>query len=346
MRRGFSLSDHTTDLGLLFVVLVWGFSPTLFKIVLQEMQPLAFVFVRFLLLCVVSVGVLAWRGAHGKRAWQIEQRDVVLLIVSGLSGYGVYQLFYMVGLRHTTVFASALLAATVPLWTAAFAVLLKAERFHPLQWVGILVSLAGVGWFLTIGNAHQSELPLDHALSTSDLLLGNGLTLVAAALFALYGIVNKRLAPRYSPPELMCYTLIVGTVALAPFGIPAILSQNWSQVSWHSWVIIPYSVIFPIYATYSIWNWAIGRQGVGYVTLYSYAVPVLGGIVAFLALGEALLPMQIAAGALVLGGMLIARRGAARARPPISATDVQRTKTMPDSDPNSDPTALSATRKM
>jgi drug/metabolite transporter (DMT)-like permease len=73
------------------------------------------------------------------------------------------------------------------------------------------------------------------------------------------------------------------------------------------WVILPYSVCFPIYITYSIWNWAIGKRGVGYVTLYNYAVPVLGGATAFFVLNESLSGGQMLAATVVLGGMLLAR---------------------------------------
>ncbi|HUY77984.1 MAG TPA: DMT family transporter, partial [Ktedonobacterales bacterium] len=67
--------------------------------------------------------------------------------------------------------------------------------------------------------------------------------------------------------------------------------------------------VFPIYLTYSIWNWAIGKRGVGYVTLFNYAVPVMSGVVGFFVLREGLTLPQLAGGALVIGGMLLARRG-------------------------------------
>jgi len=93
---------------------------------------------------------------------------------------------------------------------------------------------------------------------------------------------RKKLASQYSPPELMCYTLIVGTAAIIPVGLPALVAQNWSHVTWHTWLIVPYSVLFPIYFTYSIWNWAIGKRGVSYVTLFSYIVPIFGGLAGLL----------------------------------------------------------------
>ena len=52
MRR---LKPYAIDLGLVFVVVVWGFSPNVFKFALSELTPLAFVFVRFVLLCIVAI---------------------------------------------------------------------------------------------------------------------------------------------------------------------------------------------------------------------------------------------------------------------------------------------------
>jgi drug/metabolite transporter (DMT)-like permease len=242
-------TSRSTDLGLLFVVLIWGLSPSIFKIAFTELEPLAFVFVRFLLLSALSLVVLFVRGRRGGKAWRIARADVPLLIVSGLSGYGFYQLFYMIGLAHTTVFASALCISTVPIWTLVILAVLKTERVHPVQWAGIALSLVGLAGFLLAATGRSAEVPHIQHLTSSDLLLGNLLSLAAGTLFALYGVTNKRLTSRYSPPELMCYTLLVGTLALAPFGIPALLSQPWQHVTWRTLLIVPYSVLFPIYLT-------------------------------------------------------------------------------------------------
>ncbi len=296
----------TIDLALVFVVIVWGFSPTVFTKILDVMDPLAFVLVRFAILSAVSLVILAVRGARGGRAWRIERRDVGWLIVSGLCGYGVYQVLYMVGLSHTTAFSSALLMATIPLFTALVLALARVERITLLRWVGIAVAFAGIAGFLWLAHAQGGEFGT-HPLTTTEMIVGDALTLVGAVLFAIYGIVNVRLADRYSPPELMCYTLVIGTVALIPFSLPSVFAQNWHLVTWQIWAMIAYSVLFPIYITYSIWNWAIGLRGASYVTIYNFPVPVMAGIIAWILLGQALNVGQMAAAALVLGGMLVAR---------------------------------------
>ena len=329
MRRFFA--SRQLDLGLSFVALVWGLSPTIFKVALAQVEPMTFVILRFLLLSLVSLGVLAVyaRRRPSVRPFRVRRADIPLLIVSGLSGYGIYQLFYIEGLYRTTAYASTLFATTTPLWSAVILAMFRIERIRAWQWVGIIISLSGIVWFLT-ARPPASEAPLDHALTPASILIGNVLLCTGAALFAVYGIVNKRLAPRYSPPELMCYTLLIGTVALLPFGATSLLSQNWSHVTWTLWVILPYSVLFPIYITYSIWNWAIGKRGVGYVTLYNYAVPVLGGIVAFFALHETLTVWQIVASVVVLGGMFLARWAIMRGDPSRAVISGARS-TLPDS---------------
>lgn len=327
MRR--FVMSHALDLGLVFVVLIWGFSPIVFKIALNEVQPLTFVIMRFFLLSIVAVVILLVRARVDKaiRPFRVRRADLGWLVLSALAGYGIYQLLYIEGLARTTPFASSLLLATVPLWSAVLVAILGLERISPAQWIGIVISLAGIAWFMLAGGSHTSDLPADHALSAGDIILGGALSLGAAILFALYGVVNKRLVKRYTPTELMCYTLLIGTLALAPFGFAAIAQQDWSHVTWRLWVILPFSVVFPIYITYSIWNWAIGIRGVGYVTIYNYAVPIVAAIVAWKAFGEALNGTQLVSAGVTLAGMLLARwaitrsqRGRARvAAPPAPA---------------------------
>jgi drug/metabolite transporter (DMT)-like permease len=306
------LRKYSVDLGLSSVVLIWAVSPSLFKIALEEMAPFSFTYLRFLLMSLISLLVLWVHGRRGGRAWRVERRDVVPLIISGLSGYGIYQLFYIVGLNLTTVFASALLMATVPLFSAILLAAFRTERVGSVQWLGVLLAFCGVALFLLAGTGLKQQAQVDRQLTTQTMIIGDLLTLVAAVSFALYGITNKKLGARFSQAELMCYTLLVGTVALAPVGVPALFAQHWAQVTWRSWLVMAYAVVFPIYISYTIWNWAIALRGVGYVTLYNYLVPILGGVVSFLVLGEQFSPGQLGGAAVVVAGLLVARRGMAR----------------------------------
>ncbi len=300
---------HSVDLALSFTILTWGVSPSLFKFALEEMDPFAFTYVRFLFITALALIILWLRGRRGGQIRRIERRDMLPLIISGLSGYGIYQLFYIVGLNLTTVFGSALLVATVPLFSAILLALFRTERVSILQWAGILLAFAGVALFLLAAGGQTQHAGVDSHVTSSTMLIGDLLSLGAALSFALYGITNKKLGARFSPAELMCYTLIIGTLALSPIGVPALFHQNWALVTWRAWAVMGYAVVFPIYISYTIWNWAIMQRGVGYVTLYNYLTPILGGIGSFLILGEQFSAGQLLGAVVVLSGLLLARRG-------------------------------------
>ncbi len=306
-----ALRKHSVDLALCLVVIIWGVSPSLFKVALEEMDPFAFTYLRFLLITVMAALILWLHGRRGGRAWRFERRDILPLIISGLSGYGIYQLFYFAGLNLTTVFSSVLLVATIPLFSALLLALLRTERVSVLQWSGILLAFVGVALFLIAAGGQSQHAGADSHVTPATMIIGDLLSLGAALSFAFYGINNKKLGAKFSQAELMCYTLIVGTLALTPIGVPALFHQNWSLVTWRTWAVMAYSVVFPIYVSYSLWNWAIVQRGVGYVTLYNYLTPVLGGVVSFLLLGEQFTLGQLLGAAVVLSGLLLARRGTA-----------------------------------
>jgi drug/metabolite transporter (DMT)-like permease len=305
------LRKHSVDLGLCLVVLIWGVSPSLFKVALEEMDPFSFTYLRFVMITTLAVVILWVHGRRGGRTWRFERRDMWPLIISGLSGYGVYQLFYIAGLNLTTVFSSALLVATIPLFSAILLALFRTERVGVLQWAGILLAFGGVALFLVAAGGQSQHAGVDSHVTPATMIIGDLLSLGAALSFALYGITNKKLGTRFSQAELMCYTLLIGTVALAPVGIPALVHQNWALVTWRTWAVMAYAIVFPIYVSYSIWNWAIVQRGVGYVTLYNYLTPVLGGLISFIFLGEQFSLGQLVGAAIVLGGLLLARRGVA-----------------------------------
>jgi drug/metabolite transporter (DMT)-like permease len=78
-------------------------------------------------------------------------------------------------------------------WTAITLVALRLERVSWLQWIGSMISLGGVAWFLLEAQSVNSGSTPGATLSPTDIVFGNALTLVAALLFAIYGIVNRPL---------------------------------------------------------------------------------------------------------------------------------------------------------
>ena len=70
---------------------------------------------------------------------------------SSVLGIVLNQTLFLVGLRMTSAFAASLLGATIPVFAAAFAVVLGIERASLRTAVGIALAIAGVLWLTGFG---------------------------------------------------------------------------------------------------------------------------------------------------------------------------------------------------
>lgn len=287
------------ELSQFVVVLMWASTFIITKDALNAFSPLAFVFARFVLICALSLTVLAIRGSRGgwRTYWRIDRADIPRFAFAGLFGYTIYQLGFTVGLDHASPFASSLLIAMMPLFSLALVTVLG-ERPHWSAWLGVGVAIAGVAIFL-----------LDRTEGTS--ALGVALSLIAAVSFATYGVINRPLVLRYPPETVAAYATLMGAVPLCLIALPEASEQDWDAIGTSSWLTIVYMSIFPVYVAYMMWNWAIRQRGVS-ATSWSLLVPVVSGVLSAVLLGESFGPLKVAGGALAILGLVLMRPRPAR----------------------------------
>jgi drug/metabolite transporter (DMT)-like permease len=288
------IPDVLPEAAQLAVVLLWSSTFILTKDAYDDIRPLAFVFARFVLITALALGVLAVRGWRGDREdwWQVDRADLPRFAAAGLFGYTIYQLGFTLGLEHTSPFSSSLLISMVPLFSLVI-VTVRGERSPLLVWVGVITSLLGVGIFLSGAEGGGTWL-------------GNGLSVMAAVSFAMYGVVNRPLVRRYRPETVAAYTTVAGAVPLFLIAAPAASRQDWESVPVDTWLVILYMAILPVYVAYMLWNWAIRKRGVT-ATSWALLVPVVSGILSATFYGEPFGPAKVIGGALALLGLALMR---------------------------------------
>ncbi|MHB8148144.1 MAG: DMT family transporter [Vulcanimicrobiaceae bacterium] len=277
-------------LGLFYVVFCWALNAVLVKQVLSQIDPLAFTFMRFMIMTPLAF-VLVY--ASGERI-HIERRDWPMLLLCGACGYGAYQYFWIIGLAHTTAFASALLGAFAPIFTLAIVALIGKERVRSGRWLGTAVALAGIGIYEGIF-AGQARFQL-----------GDTLSLMGALVFAGYNVVSAQLLGRYTPLSLLAITMAIGAVIIAPGGIAALTHTHVERLGWYVWSRFIFATIFPILLTYPVWSWGIARLGAGRVSLFSFLTPVLAGALSVPILHTAFTTYQVLGAVVCLAGMTLA----------------------------------------
>jgi drug/metabolite transporter (DMT)-like permease len=113
-----TLWSYGPELAQLFVVGLWASTFLVTKAVFVEISPLAFAFVRFVLMTVLAFAILALRSRG--RFPSIRRTDLLRFLVAGVTGYTLYQLGFVLGLDRTSPFSSSLLIAMVPFFTMVF----------------------------------------------------------------------------------------------------------------------------------------------------------------------------------------------------------------------------------
>lgn len=277
--------------GLVYVVVAWALNTVLVKYAVERMNPLAFTGLRFIAMTPLAFVLARLMGTRVR----VCKGDWLLLIACSACGYGLYQYLWVIGLAHTTAFASALLATLAPLITLAIVAFGGTERVRSGRWLGAVIALAGVAIFEGAFAGHLT------------FRIGDLLTLGSAAVFAVFNVLTAKLLDRYTPVSLVAIAMSMGTVMILPGAIPQMLRQDWSAVTPADWGVLLYSIIFPILLTFPVWSYGISQLGAGRTSLFQFGVPVAAGLLSVLILHNSIELHQIIGAAVVIAGMAVAQ---------------------------------------
>ena len=278
---------------MLVVCLIWGFNFSVTKLALEEIPPLPFTAVRFLV-----ASALLWlvvRVIEGRQT--ISGPGLKTLVLLGLLGNTCYQLTFTLGLDRTTATNSALILSTVPTVVAVFAGMLGLERIT-----------ARIGWGIAIGTLGVVLVIATRGVGFhAGTLLGDLLTVVAVLCWAGYTLGLRRVAPGISPLRVTSITTIAGTPGLVLAGLPGMFDLQWQRVPLMAWGALGYAAVFSLVIAYLLWNRSVKAVGGTRTAVYMCVTPLVAAGGAWLLLGERPHPLQGVGAILIVAGVLLTR---------------------------------------
>jgi drug/metabolite transporter (DMT)-like permease len=289
-------------LALVIVILAWGLTWPVNKVVLASLSPLWAVTLRSLIATVALFALTAWRG---RITWPPRGDLPVLLSITLLHMVG-FNLLASWGLGLVPTGRTVVLAYTTPLWVTPGAALLLGEPLTPRRTVGVLVGLAGL---VTLFN----PLALDWRDRT--VVLGHLAILLGALLWAASILHIRAHRWRSTPFALIPWETLLSTVLLAPI---AVATPPLPDADWRPALVAPLLYLGIVGTAVAYWAAATASRLLPAVTtsLGLLATPVVSVITATLWLGEPLSLSLVLAIVLVLGGVAIGatdRTGSERA---------------------------------
>lgn len=289
-----------TWLGLTLVVLVWGLNFAVIKVPLEVMPPFAVNLWRFLVSLVV-LGALhaadARRRGHG--VFDALRAAPGAIVALGLVAHVGYQSGFIVGIDRVTAGLGALIMAMSPLWTALIAHAVGTDRLRGRAWLG--VALGVVGAALVVSTPRPDAAPT----------AGSGVVILVGATvaWALYTALSR---PVYARGVSTIGFTFWGVAAAMPFivglGLWETPETDWARVGPAVWAALLFSGGLSTGLAYGLWNAAVERVGPARTAAFSNLVPFAGVAAGVLLLGEALVPLQVAGGVVVIAGLAVLRR--------------------------------------
>jgi len=287
------------------VTILWSSSYVLIKTGLQEVPPLYFATLRYLL----AFGVLAVASLIRPRHGQVDSGGPATpkraLLLAGICGYTIAQGFQYVGLYFLPALSTAFILTFSPIFVLVIGVVFLGEGAGRAGLGGLLVALTGAFVFFY------------GRLTLAGDLFGVLITVVSGVGWAAYVILARGLQSRRRMDTLWLTTATMG-VGAAGLVLLTLLEGTYSPLSLQNTVFVIWLATANTAVAFFLWNWALTSIPAYHLTVLQNIMLVEIAAFSFVFLGEALTPLMVAGMALVLVGVILVQL---RASPSLSRRD-------------------------
>jgi drug/metabolite transporter (DMT)-like permease len=280
------------DASLFVMALIWGVNFVVEKFATSVLPPLPFNAVRVTLAALTLVLI----GSLRTEPWPDRRRTVGLLAL-GVLGNGIYQMFFISGVALTRAGDAALLIAATPAFIALIGRVRGVERIAWKGWIGILLSILGMGF--VSGAAALAQ--------TSSAVRGDLLILCGALAWAFYTVLLKPYMNDVDGVKLSALTMIGGAVCLDLYSWRAVVATRWGDAPRSAFGALLFSALGALVIAYLLWYRGVRLIGPTRTAMYSNLQPIFAVLVAWAVLGELPTLWQGVGAASIMSGLVLAR---------------------------------------
>lgn len=254
-------------------MLFWGVSYVWSKKVFLVLNPAETVFLR-LIISVPVLLLIIWIT----NSWQIiKRKHFPLFIASSIFNPFLYFIGESYGLQHISPTISAVIIATIPVFTPVVAWFLLKERLRPVHITGLIISVIGV---LLIMNGNQNS-------SSEFSLVGFLFLFGAVASAVIQGVMLRKLTFEYNPLMIIFVQNFIGIFLFLPL---ALLTGNHvlniALIPGNIWIYLILLGIFASSLAFVFYTRTVQAFGLSRASLYTNLIPVFTAIFSFFILNE------------------------------------------------------------
>ena len=278
----------------LAAVVFWGASFIATKHLLEEISPLAIIYLR-LLLGIIFIALVAKKR---KRSFVIKPADLKgVFLLALIASFHLW--IQVTGLQYTSAANTGWIIGFAPVFMTIIGFLFFNEKINALQTSGIIVAFCGLIMLISKGD-----------LSSLNLISNKGdlMILTSAFTWSIYSLVGKKVTLNYPPIMTILYLFIMMALIISPFTISVINLNGVLSLSIIGIISILFLGILCSGFSYVIWAEAMKEMPASKVGAFLYLEPFVTVFTAWFFLSEEITLLMMLSGLVIIGGVILVNR--------------------------------------
>ena len=285
---------HHPYLLLTLTTLFWSGNMVVGRAIRGDVPPLSLAFWRWAIALALTLPLAL---PHLRSQWPQLKRGWRAVVALGLLGVGGFNTFAYIALQYTAATNAVLLNSFIPIATIALSWAFLKKHLHGIEWLGVLISLAGVTTIVAHG-----QLATLAGLTPN---IGDLWMLLAVFIWAFYTIGLQWRPAGVDPMLMLAAFTCVGLLALAPAYAWEIAQGRLIHVTPAALAGIAYTGILPGFVGYVFYNRAVGEVGASKASLFIHLMPVFGTLLSAVFLAEVPQTYHLIGIALIFAGIYL-----------------------------------------
>lgn len=277
---------------LVFVMFVWGANVPVLKHLITVVPPVTLTAFRILTAGLVVLMIL-WKM---KLLRKPTKQEWIYILIGALTNVVLHHYFLNIGLSITSGTHAGLILGIGPMLTAISAAIILKYFPSRIQWIGLVLGLAGVSVSILVGGSESSGANI-----------GDFYVFLAILAQVLSYMVVSKAAKTLDPRLLTAYMMLVGAVVLIiisfiqePGGIYA-----FTETTTSFWGLFLASAIICTAIGHLMYNYAVGKAGATKAAIFMNLNPLFSLILSAMFLGEILNTRHFIGLILIVAGVLL-----------------------------------------
>jgi drug/metabolite transporter (DMT)-like permease len=276
---------------LVITTFCFGMNANFGKLAVGEISPMVMVLLRWVGTVLLMTVFFRKRLL---REWPVLRRHWPYLAAMGVLGLTAFNALFYVAAHTTSALNMGILQGAIPMFVLLGAFVFFKAPMHPLQILGVVVTVVGVIVATVSGDLER--------LAALAFQPGDVLMIIACVLYASYSLLLRR-CPAVDPLALFSVFAIGALVAALPLPIAEAAMGHLQWPTTKGWILVVLVVLFPSFLAQVFFIKGVSLIGPERAGVFFNLIPIFAAMVAVAFLGERFYAYHALALGLVLGGI-------------------------------------------